>query len=194
MNDKDFYISDITDAIYDRILGKSYPEGCPVSLSELKYIHVLHTGFDGRMHVGEMIVGSEIAADVLEIFKELYEIGYPIEKMRLIDEYGADDERSMEDNNSSAFCYRTVAESKSLSKHAYGMAIDINPFYNPYHYTRADGSLFLQPEGSQKYIDRDLDEPYMIKQGDACYRIFTSHGFTWGGEWNTKKDYQHFEK
>ena len=193
-SDKDFYISTITDEIFDRINGKSYPKNCPVALSQLRYVHVLHIGFDGRMHVGELIVNAQIAADVLDIFKELYRIKYPIEKLRLVDEYDADDEKSMEDNNSSAFCYRTVAESTSLSVHAYGLAVDINPLYNPYHYTRDDGSMFLQPDGSGAYLDRDQDVPYMIKQGDDCYRIFTSHGFIWGGEWNTKKDYQHFEK
>ena len=100
----------------------------------------------------------------------------------------------MEDNNSSAFCYRTIAESTTLSNHALGLAIDINTLYNPYVYERSDGSTFLQPENAGDYVDRDQDNPYFIKKDDACYQIFINHGFTWGGDWKSKKDYQHFEK
>ena len=193
-NMEGFYISEITDDIFARIQGKSFPESCTVTRDELRYIHVRHYGFEGEVCEGELIVNAAIAQDVLEIFEELYAIGYRIEKIRLIDVYGADDELSMEDNNSSCFNYRTIAESSTLSNHAYGRAIDINPFYNPYVYERADGSIFLQPKGSDKYIDRSVDASCVIKKGDACYNIFISHGFTWGGDWNTKKDYQHFEK
>ncbi|MCR5322240.1 MAG: M15 family metallopeptidase [Lachnospiraceae bacterium] len=189
-----FYISTITDDIFSRIQGRSYPENCTVSRDELRYVHIRHYGFEGEIRDGELIVNAAIAQDVLEIFEELYAIKYQIEKVRLIDEYGADDERSMEDNNSSCFNYRTIAESNTLSNHAYGRAIDINPFYNPYVYTRSDGSLFLQPKGSDRYVDRTVDAACIIRNGDACYNIFAKHGFTWGGDWNTKKDYQHFEK
>jgi len=189
-----FTASVITDDIFNRIKGKSYPEGATVSLDDLRYLKVLHYGFDGEIHEGELIVNHRIADDVLSIFKELFDIKYPIEKIRLIDEYDANDEASMEDNNSSAFCYRVIAESTTLSNHALGLAIDINTLYNPYVYTRKDGTLFLQPENAGDYVDRDVDNPYYIKKGDACYNIFIKYGFTWGGDWNTKKDYQHFEK
>ena len=193
-NMEGFYISTISDDIFSRIRGRSYPEDCPISRDELRYVHIRHYGFEGEIRDGELIVNAAIAEDVMEIFEELYEIKYQIEKVRLIDEYDADDERSMEDNNSSCFNYRTIAESSTLSNHAYGRAIDINPFYNPYVYTRSDGSQFLQPKGSDKYVDRTVDAACIIRNGDACYNIFAKHGFTWGGDWNTKKDYQHFEK
>ena len=193
-NMEGFYISTITDEIFSRINGKSYKEGCPVSREDLRYIRIRHYGFNGEICTGELIVNTAIAQDVLEIFEELFSIKYPIEKVRLIDEYDADDERSMEDNNSSCFNYRTIAESSTLSNHAYGRAIDINPFYNPYVYERADGSLFLQPKGSEKYIDRTVDADCIIRNGDKCYNIFISHGFKWGGDWGSIKDYQHFEK
>ncbi len=190
----DFYMTRITEDILKRIEGKSYPEGATISIDDLRWLHVMHYGFDGEVHEGELIVNHEVAHDVLEIFKELFEIKYPIEKIRLIDEYNAEDEASMEDNNSSAFCYRTIAESDTLSNHAKGLAIDINPLYNPYVYERKDGSLFLQPENAGDYVDRDADNPYYIKKDDACYQIFINHGFTWGGDWKSKKDYQHFER
>lgn len=194
MNDiADFSISEITDDIFSRIYGKSYPKDCTLDIEELRYLTVLHMGFDGQTHVGELIVNKKIASATLEIFEELYAIDYPIEKIRLIDEYNADDEASMEDNNSSAFNYRYIAETTVLSNHALGFAIDINTLYNPYVYTRKDGSLFLQPVNAGAYVDRSDDCPYYIRKDDACYEIFTAHGFSWGGDWNTKKDYQHFE-
>ena len=192
--DEEFYMTEITDEIFERIKGKSYPEGATVSLDDLRWLHVMHYGFDGEIHEGEIIVNKAIAEDTLEIFKELFDIKYEIEKIRLIDEYGADDEKSMEDNNSSSFCYRTIAETTVLSNHALGLAIDINTLYNPYVYTRKDGTLFLQPENAADYVDREQENPHFIKNGDECYNIFIAHGFTWGGDWNTKKDYQHFEK
>ena len=198
MNNEDlsasFYISPISDEIFARIKGKSYPDGCTLSLDELRYLHVLHYDFDGNITEGEIIVNTSVAEDVLEIFRELFDIEYPIEKMVLIDAYDADDERSMEDNNTSAFNYRFIAESTTLSNHALGLAIDINPLYNPYVYTRKDGSFFLQPYNAGDYVDREKDNPYYIRRNDACYNLFIEHGFTWGGDWNTKKDYQHFEK
>ncbi len=189
-----FYAVPISDEIFARIKGKSYPDGCTLSLDELRYVHVLHYDFDGNITDGEVIVNASVAEDIVEIFRELFEIKYPIEKMTLIDAYDADDERSMEDNITSAFNYRFIAESTTLSNHALGLAIDINPLYNPYVYTRKDGSIFLQPYNAGDYVDREKDNPYYIRKNDACYNIFIEHGFTWGGDWNTKKDYQHFEK
>ena len=191
---QDFYISRISEELLERITGKSLPEDADISTDDLRWVHVAHYGFDGEIHEGELIVNKAVAHDVKEIFAELFEIEYPIEKIRLIDEYDAVDEASMEDNNSSAFCYRTIAESSTLSNHALGLAIDINPLYNPYVYKRKDGTLFLQPENAEEYMDRDADNPYYIRKDDDCYNIFISHGFTWGGDWSGKKDYQHFEK
>ena len=193
-NMEGFYITEITDDIFARIQGKSFPDSCTVAREQLRYVHIRHYGFEGEIRDGELIVNAAIAQDVLEIFEELYDQKYQIERVRLIDEYDADDEKSMEANNSSCFNYRTIAESSTLSNHAYGRAIDINPFYNPYVYTRSDGSLFLQPKGSEKYVDRTVDAACIIRKGDVCYNAFIKHGFKWGGDWETKKDYQHFEK
>ena len=154
---------------------------------------MLHIGFDGETHIGEMIVNQEIAEDILEIMSELYKQEYPIEKMALIDAYGADDESSMSDNNTSAFNYREIAGSSKLSRHALGLAVDINPKYNPY-VKEKNGEYLVSPANGAAYADRSQEFPYKIAEGDLCLRLFLEHGFTWGGSWNSVKDYQHFER
>lgn len=108
------------------------------------------------MHEGELVVNKDIADDVLEIFKELYESGYQIEKVRLVDEYDADDEASMSDNNSSAFNFRFISHTTKISKHGMGMAVDINTLYNPYVKT-VDGELSIEPANAADYVDRSKD-------------------------------------
>ncbi len=191
--DKEFYITEITDELFDRIYGKSFKEDCTLSRDDLRYLHLLHKDINDETHEGEMIVNASIADDVLEIFKELYENDYPIEKIRLVDEYDADDEASMEDNNSSCFNFRFVPRTTKISKHGLGMAIDINPLYNPY-ITTVNGKQNVDPVNAGPYVDRDADFDYKINKGDLCYNLFMEHGFTWGGEWKNSKDYQHFEK
>ena len=122
-----FYIAEISDELFGRMYGKSYKTDCTVPREDLRYVHVVHKGFDGDTHEGELVVNKKIAEKTLEIFKELYEISYPIEKIRLIDDYDANDEASMADNNCSAFNFRKISYSNLLSNHAKGMAIDINP-------------------------------------------------------------------
>lgn len=183
-----FFYSAISDEVFARMEGKSFGEGCVVSREELRYVRVLHTGFDGEAHIGELVVNQAIADEIVDIFYGLYQNSYPIEKMLLIDEYDGDDELSMEDNNTSCFNFRPVSGTSSLSRHAYGMAIDINPLYNPY--VTASG---YQPSNAVDYLDRSADIPYKIDEDDLCYQLFTKYGFTWGGSWNSVKDYQHFE-
>lgn len=189
-----FTQSFISEEILERINGCSYVENDNISLEELRYLQVLYIGFDGEEHVGELIVNEEIANDVLDIFYELYKEKYPIERMVLVDEYGGDDEKSMQANNTSSFNYRTIEGSDKLSKHSYGMAIDINPFYNPCVRKYSDGASKSFPEGSDKYADRDNEFLHKIDKDDLCYKLFTEHGFKWGGDWKSLKDYQHFEK
>ncbi len=189
-----FYIQEITDDIFQRIDGISYQPNAFVGRDALRYLRVAHVGFDGCTHMGELIVHQQIAEDVLAILRTLYEQRYPIERMVLVDEYGGDDNRSMEANNSSAFNFRLIAGTNRLSKHSLGMAVDINPRYNPYIRPGENGEWIVEPEGSEAYADRQADFPYKIDRKDLCYRLFTEHGFTWGGDWNTVKDYQHFQK
>ncbi len=183
----------IDSALFARINGRSYKKGCPVPLSELRYLKVLHVGFDGATHIGEMICNQAIADDLLEIFRTLFEACYPIERMLLIDEYDADDRRSMEANNSSAFNYREIRNTGKLSNHSFGYAVDINPLFNPCVIVR-NGQTIVDPAAGSAYADRTRDFPGKIDRDDLCYREFRKHGFVWGGDWKSLKDYQHFEK
>ncbi len=189
----DFYISEIPDDIFAKMQGKSYKEDCTVPREDLRYVHVRHMGFDGEAKDGELVVNKAIADDVLAIFEELYKADYPIEKVRLVDEYDADDEASMSDNNSSAFNFRFISHTTRISRHGLGMAVDINTRYNPYVKT-VDGKLSIEPANGADYVDRSKDFPHKIDHEDLCYKLFKEHGFTWGGDWTHSKDYQHFER
>lgn len=193
ISSSDFYISEITDDIFARMQGKSYKEDCTVPREDLRYVHVRHMGFDGEVKDGELVVNKAIADDVLAIFEELYKADYPIEKVRLVDEYDADDEASMSDNNSSAFNFRFISHTTRISKHGLGMAVDINTRYNPYVKT-VDGKLSIEPANGADYVDRSKDFPHKIDHEDLCYKLFKEHGFIWGGDWTHSKDYQHFER
>lgn len=191
--DEEFYVSEIPDDIFEKMQGKSYKADCTVPREDLRYVHVLHMGFDGETKEGELVVNKAIADDVCDIFEKLYEADYPIEKIRLIDEYDADDEASMSDNNSSAFNFRFISHTTKISKHGLGMAVDINTLYNPYVKT-VDGKRSIEPANASDYVDRSADFPYKIDHDDLCYQLFKEHGFSWGGDWQHSKDYQHFEK
>lgn len=188
-----FEIHKIPISVYERMENKSYSEGCTTNLSNLRYIRVLHYGFDGEIHIGELVVNQLIAEDIVDIFKELFDAKYPIEQIALVDDYNADDNASMEANNSSSFNFRHVEGTTKLSNHAYGLAIDINPLYNPYIHT-VDGKEIITPENGTIYADRSIDCEYLIKKDDIIYNAFTKRGFTWGGDWINSKDYQHFQK
>ena len=190
---KMFYKEKISDAVFKRMYRKSYKKGCTVPKRDLRYVRVLYYGFDKKTHIGELVVNRRIAKDICSIFYQLYCKKYQIEKMVLIDEYDASDEDSMADNNTSAFNYRPVSGTTRLSKHSYGMAIDINPFYNPYLHT-VNGKRVCEPAMAQKYLNRSRIFAHKIDKKDVCYKLFTKYGFSWGGNWRSVKDYQHFEK
>lgn len=187
-----FSISPISEPLKALMEGRSMHQNGRVSWDNLRYLRVLHCDAEGNSVVGEMVCAATISNDLLDIFKALYEAGYPIEKMRLVDYYDGDDEISMRDNNTSCFNQRSITAGGRVSKHSYGLAVDINPKYNPYY--KARGRILLRPEGSEEYLDREVATPYMIRKGDLCYRLFKKHGFYWGGDWLRSKDYQHFEK
>lgn len=195
-----FYYEPLSDNLRRYITGVSYPDPSNsgntlmITYDELSYLHLLHYDFDGNLAEGELICNSLIANDLIEIFYELYRNEYRLEKVRLIDEYDGDDIAAMEDNNTSCFNYRVVAGSTSLSRHALGLAIDINPLYNPYISWDENGREQVSPEIAGAYADRSGSFPYKIDENDLCYRLFIDHGFTWGGDWNSAKDYQHFQK
>ncbi len=209
-----FYYEPVSEELKRRITGISYPvtetekgetaveavnivasaAEIQVSYDDLCYLSVLHYNFQGVERTGELICNKAIAQDLAEIFYELYRNEYQIEQIRLIDEYSGDDTLSMQDNNTSCFNYRVVDGTSSLSKHALGLAIDINPFFNPYVVFKPDGTAYISPQGSETYADRSKSFAYKIDENDLCYRLFKEHGFIWGGNWNSCKDYQHFQK
>lgn len=191
--DSFFSVEAVPDAVFAQMKGKSFKEDCTVPRDSLKYVLCLHRDAEGRAVVGEMVVGNRIADRVLAILKELYRCAYPIERMRIVDCWDADDEKSMRANNSSSFNFRTVANSTKVSAHGYGLAVDINPLYNPYYKKLKDGREIVQPSCSRKYLNRDDPNPYIIRDGDLCCRLFKQYGFEWGGDWHSCKDYQHFE-
>lgn len=184
----------IDSQLFARIYGKSYKTNCTLPRTELRYLQLLHYTADGRIMTGEMICHKDIANDLIEIFRKLYDAHYPIERMQLIDDYDADDVTSMNHNNTSCFNYRAVAGSKKLSKHSMGKAVDLNPLYNPYVKHRPNGKTIVNPEKGRQYANRSKQFKYKIDRNDLAYRLFTQHGFTWGGSWRSLKDYQHFEK
>ena len=173
--------------------GRSYQPNPHIHRADLRYLKVLHSDYDGRTHQGELVCNKLIVTKLLTIFRALYEARYPIERITLSDNYDADDERQMEDNNTSCFCYRKISGSNKLSYHARGLAIDINTRYNPYIHYRKDGTRIVEPSNGKPYADRQKKFQYKIEKGDLCHRLFLKHGFTWGGSWRTMKDYQHFE-
>ena len=190
--EKDFYKLEINDEIFKRIDGKSFKKDCTLPREDLRYIHVLHVDINNTKHEGEMICNKYIADTLLKIFKKLYEEKYPIEKMILIDEYDADDETAMEDNDSSCFNFRFISHTTRISKHGLGLAVDINTLYNPYIKV-VDNITYIEPKTGEKYVDRNQSFIYKIEKNDLCYKLFIENGFDWGGDWEDRKDYQHFE-
>lgn len=182
----------IPDSIWQHMQGKSFQPNPYIQRSDLRYLKVLHWDYDQHTHHGELICNKRIADKLLIIFKALYEERYPIQRMQLPDNYDADDERQMSDNNTSCFCYRTISGRKKLSYHARGLAIDINPRYNPFVRVK-NGKQEVQPANGKIYADRNKSYRYKITEGDPCHSIFLKYGFTWGGAWRSSKDYQHFE-
>ena len=189
-----FSIADINDEIFSRIAGKSFKVNCTTPLTNLRYLSLLHKNLRGEVLSGELICNAAIASDLLDIFKQLFNAAYPIEKIRLIDEYNADDELSMSDNNSSCFNFRFVSFTNRVSLHGFGLAVDINPLYNPYIKT-VDGKKIIAPANSVDFEDRTKNFPYKITADDFCCRLFREKNFIWGGDcWTDEKDYQHFFK
>lgn len=177
---------DIPENVLETMIGKSLPNR--EFAEELSFLTVSYIDFDGETQVGNLVVNKEVAKEVLDIFKDIYKAEFPIEKMELVDMYDADDNKSMLANNTSAFNYRTIAGTSTISNHGKGLAIDINPFINP-HVINGKAN----PSEAQDYADRSGDTAGLIKEGGAVYEAFTSRGWSWGGHWDNP-DYQHFEK
>ena len=184
-----FDASPISPEIKARMRGISYPEDADIKLDDLRYLKLSYIDFDGNPQVGEMVCNKAIAEDLVAIFRELYEAHYPIRSIRLIDDFDGDDEASMKADNTSCFNYRKKVGVRELSKHALGLAVDVNPFENPYVRPSV-----IRPAEAAAFADRTQDFPHKIDKNDLCYKLFRAHGFSWGGTWRSVRDYQHFEK
>jgi hypothetical protein len=189
-------ISQITPQIKKRMIkGNSWRKGCPVGLNDLRYLRIAYLDFNGQSTVGELIVHKDVSDEVVEIFEGLYEIGYPIRKMRLVSDYKGSDWQSIEADNTSAFNCRKATGSKKWSKHSYGKAIDINPIENPY-ISRSGRISHKESLQYRKRVHRNstyADKAVLLKN-DKATKIFKKYGWKWGGDWSGVKDYQHFSK
>lgn len=180
-----------------------WKEGCPISMDRLRLLTMSYIDFEGTKHTdGKMVVLDAVADKTLAVFKDLYEMQFPIERMELISKYDGDDDASLAANNSSAFCYREITGGGPVSLHGLGVAIDINPIQNPYlgfgggfKGTVYSGKTSVFPPKGADYLNRSHIRRGMVEQ---VVDIFKKHGFTdWGGDWGDgdqggRIDYQYF--
>jgi hypothetical protein len=170
-------------------LPHSWHAGCPVGPSQLRRVRLLYWGFDGSAHTGSLVANADAVGDLVRVFSRLYAARFPIRRMRPIDAYGGNDERSLAADNTSAFnCRYAVGPGpRRWSAHAYGEAIDVNPVENPY----LEGGR-VHPRAGRAYLDRADVRPGMAVRGGVLVRAFTRAGWQWGGRWTGTPDYQHF--
>ena len=170
--------------------GVSWHEGCPVPVAELRMLTLPYWDFEGHERSGQMVVNAGVAGDVEAIFRELHAKRFPIERMRPVEEYGGNDDRSMEANNTSAFnCRDVTGQLGKFSNHSWGRAIDLNPLTNPY----VKGTKVLPPAG-RAHVDRTREYTGGIAADGIVVALFKKRGWAWGGDWTDRQDYQHFEK
>jgi hypothetical protein len=168
-------------------MGSSWSPGCPVPLEKLRYLTLTFWGFDDRAHTGELVVHAAIAEEVVEVFRQLFDVQFPIEEMRLVTTTDLQAAPTGDGNNTAAFVCRTARGSTSYSEHAYGLAVDVNPFQNPY----IRGETVL-PELARSYTDRTVLRPGMLVEGSPAVTAFTRRGWEWGGAWRSVRDPMHF--
>jgi len=176
------------DAALAARMGKTWQPGCPVPLANLRYLTLSFWGFDGRTHTGELVVNASAVDALRKVFGRLFAARFPLEDLRIVEPGDLDEVPTGDGNTSAAFVCRPVRGSTStFSAHSSGLAVDINPFQNPYH----KGASVL-PELASAYLDRSALRPGMISKGDVVTRAFAEVGWTWGGNWSSPKDLMHF--
>jgi D-alanyl-D-alanine carboxypeptidase len=168
-------------------MGATWRPGCPVPLADLRYVTVSFQGFDGRPHTGELVVHQRVADQLVSVFARLHQARFPIEEMRLVTTADLRAPPTGDGNNTAAFVCRRARKQTRWSAHAYGLAVDLNPFQNPYR----RGDLVL-PELASAYLDRDRQRPGMIRPGDVVTKAFAAIGWSWGGTWRSPTDHMHF--
>lgn len=173
-----------------RVLRRStWRASCPVSANELSYVTTSFWGFDARPHTGELLVHRSVARDIVSVFRSLYRARWPIEEMRITRMRELNAPPTGDGNNTGAFVCRPARVSSRWSEHAYGLAVDVNPFHNPYLRAR-----LVLPERALAYADRSWRRPGMIFPGDVVTRAFARIGWGWGGDWSSAKDWMHFSR
>jgi len=170
-----------------RRMGRTWSPSCPVGLAHLRYLTLTFEGFDRRPHTGELVVNASVARGVVGVFRRLYAARFPLEEMRLVTTADLDAPPTGDGDNTAAYVCRTTRGSSVPSAHAYGLAIDVNPFLNPYR----KGDLVL-PELASAYLDRSWRRPGMVLRGGVVTRAFAAAGWTWGGDFASVSDLMHF--
>ena len=181
-------ITPIPASLRATMTGRSWHQGCPLALDDLRLVRARHWGFDGRVHTGRLVVASDVARSVVDVLRRLYAARFPIRRMVPVDAYGASDFRSIEADNTSAFNCRYVDGTTRWSEHSYGRAIDLNPIENPYVTTAGTTSH----PASRRYLRRSPYRPGMAVENGVVVRAFDAVGWGWGGRWSGDRDYQHF--
>ena len=180
----------VSPALLAKIRTTTWHPGCPVPPDDLRQLTLSFHDFDDRTRTGTLVVNRELANEVVRIFENLYQHDFRIERMVPIEEYAGNDDASMAANNTSAFnCRDATGKPGVFSNHSWGRAIDINPLTNPY----VKGEKVLPPAGA-KYIDRTKTFAGSILKDGYVVHLFENSGWTWGGRWPDRQDYQHFEK
>lgn len=169
------------------VARSTWQPGCPVDKDDLAWIRMTYWGFDNARHSGEMLVNGSVADDLVDAFRQLYRVKFPIESMGIAELQDLDAPPTGDGNVTGSFACRPIRGGTDFSQHAFGLAVDLNPFQNPYH----RGDLVL-PELASAYLDRDWLRPGMITADGPGLRAFASIGWQWGGAWSSLKDYQHF--
>ncbi|WP_318307512.1 M15 family metallopeptidase [Amycolatopsis solani] len=181
------YASTISAVPADVLARSTWQAACPVKATDLRYLTMSFWGFDGRAHTGEMLVNAKGAAGITKVFGQLFAARFPLEEMRVTSPGELTVPPTGDGNSTSAFVCRPARGQTSWSAHAYGLAVDVNPFCNPY----TQGDLVL-PELASAYVDRANRRPGMVLAGDAIVRAFAAIGWGWGGAWSSPKDRMHF--
>jgi hypothetical protein len=183
-------VSQIPPDVQQRMRGRSWHDdpACP-AFSALRSLQLTHHGFDGALHHGELVVNVEVADEVVAIFAEIFAAQFPIERMQPVETFGGSDDASMAANNTSCFNFRRIQGSDTLSHHALGLAIDINPVQNPW----VRGQR-VDPPAARAYLDRQQQRPGMLVRSGPVVQAFLSRGWYWGGDFDDVYDYHHFSK
>ena len=180
-------VDPLSDALRSKMMNVTWREGCPVGLDELASVNLFHWTPQQTIQQGTLIVAAKEAQNIKQIFQILFENQFPLVSIRPMFHFDGSDDASMKANNTSAFNCRNIKNTNRYSQHSYGEAIDVNPLWNPW----VKGNIVDPPEGKD-FLDRTLDLPGLIHDGDIVVQTFANKGWKWAGNWTSRKDYQHF--